>query len=215
MNNGRIPKSATALSAGTLVFLFLLSFSIIPAHAATTYTVTVQTDQASYTGTQPVKITGTVSPAPGPNTGVVITIKNQTGAVADIDEVIPSATNGSFSYTSIPGGNPAWGNGTFSVNATWGGNGATASDVATFTYSPAATSTTSSSSSTSSSTTSSTSSSTTSTTSTTNSTSTTSSSTTTTSSVPEFPSSVLAVLGLIGMAAVGILSKRITLRPAA
>ncbi|HUK75834.1 MAG TPA: hypothetical protein VLU99_08575, partial [Nitrososphaerales archaeon] len=125
-----------AMGASSLLALaFALSLAISPAYA-TTYTMTLQTDASSYSGLQPILITGAISPVPGANTAVIITVKNQAGTVADITEVIPSTVDGSFSYTSHPGGNAAWTSGTFTVNATWGGNGATASSVVTFAYSP-------------------------------------------------------------------------------
>ncbi len=185
---------------GLLTLTLLLAQAFAPAHAATVYTMTLQTDAPSYSGAQPITITGVVSPAPGPNTGVIITIKNSVGSVADINEVFPGATNGSFTDVSVPGGNPAWTTGTFSVNATWGGGGATASKVVTFAYSATATTTTTSTSTTTSATSS------TSTSTTTSSTATTTT-TTTSSTVPEFPSSVLALVALIGMAVVAYLSK--------
>jgi len=192
---------------GALTLICLLAQAFTPVHAAATYTITLQTDAPSYSGAQPIKITGVISPAPGPNTGVIITVKNPSGTVADINEVFPNPSDGTFSDTSVPGGNAAWTAGTFTVNATWGGGSATASKVATFVYSPTATSTTSS---------------TTSTTTTTTSTSTTTSisttavpiTTTTTSTAPEFPSSVLAIVALAGMVLVALLSKRVVLKPA-
>lgn len=188
---------------GLLTLTLLLAQAFAPAHAATVYTMTLQTDAPSYSGVQPITMTGVVSPAPGPNTGVIITIKNSVGSVADINEVFPSATNGSFTDVSVPGGNPAWTTGTFSVNATWGGGGATASKVVTFAYSATATTTTTTTSSTSTMTSATSSTSTSTTTSSTSTTTT----TTTSSTVPEFPFSVLAVVALIGMAVVAYLSK--------
>ena len=230
-----------ALRVSSFVALaFILTQAFFPAYAAT-YSMTLQTDAQSYSGVQPIVITGTISPVPGTNTAVIITLKNSAGGVADIAEVVPSLTDGSFGYTSYPGGNQAWTSGTFTVNATWGGSGATVSRVVTFTYLAAVSSTTSSSTSSSSSTTSSKSSSTTTSSSTssrtssstssstttststtllarTNSTSSASTSatttTTTTTPAPEFPSSSLAILALVAAVTVAVLSGRFSLRPA-
>jgi hypothetical protein len=181
---------------GFLALVFVSSLAFVPAHAATTYTMTLQTDAASYSGAQPITITGVISPAPGPNTGIIVTVKNSVGSVADVNEVFPGPTNGSFTDISVPGGNAAWTSGTFAVNATWGGNGATASKVVTFVYSPTATTTT--------------------TTSTTTTTTTTSSTTKiTTSNAPEFPPGVLAMVALVAMAMVALLSKRVKAVPLA
>jgi hypothetical protein len=174
--------------------------------------MTLQTDMAAYAGAQPIKITGVISPAPGPNTGVIITIKNAAGGVADINEVFPNPSDGTFADTSVPGGNAAWTTGVFTVNATWGGASATASKTVTFSYSQSATTTTSTASTTSTSSTTPTS--TTSTTSTATTTTSTTATVTTTSTAPEFPSGVLAVVVLVGMALVALLSKRVVLKPA-
>lgn len=69
-------------------------------------------------------------------------IKNSAGSVADVDEVFPDPTTGAYNDTFHPGGNAAWTTGLFTVNATWGGSGGTATQVATFSYTAAATSTT-------------------------------------------------------------------------
>ena len=94
-----------------------------PVLAAQTYTVTVQTNQPTYSGTTPILITGVVSPAPGPNTAAVITIDNPQGTQVDLSEATVSATTGAFNYTSVPGGMAGWNTGTYTVNATWGGQG--------------------------------------------------------------------------------------------
>lgn len=212
-----------------LSLVVLLSLAAAQVHAATTYTVSLQTDAASYSGSQPIVISGTVSPAPGANTGIIISITNSQGALADIDEVIPGQSTGAFSFTSHPGGNSAWISGTFSVNATWGGDGETASSVVTFTYSATATTSTTSSSTTTSTTsrtsTSSTSSAVSSTTSTTTTTTSSSQSTSTstsskststiTSTTPEFPASALALVALAVVAAVALLSRRLPSRATA
>jgi len=183
--------------SGVLTLLFLFSQAFVPASAATTYTITLQTSAPSYSGEQPILITGVVSPALAlANTAIIVTIKDSAGSVADINEILPGPTNGSFSYTSIPGGNTAWTSGTFFVNATWAGNGATASMVTTFTYSPTATTTA-----------------TTTITTVTTIPATSATSTTTTATAPEFPSSALAIVALVAVALVAVLSRRVALRP--
>jgi len=199
-----------------LALVLMLSQAFVPAMAQT-YSITLQTNAPTYSGVGPIQITGQISPAPGPNTGVVITIDNSAGTVADIAEVAPNPTTGSFSYTSYPGGNAAWTTGSFTVNASWGGDDETATQVATFSYSASAASTTSSSSSSSSASSASSASSTSSTssTSTSSASSSASSSTSTTTPAPEFPPSVLALVALVGVALVAALSRRTAVgRPA-
>jgi hypothetical protein len=193
--------------SGVLALVLILSQVSVPA-LAQTYAVTLQTNSPSYSGVGPIEITGQVSPAPGPNTAVVITIDNPAQSVAEITEVVPNPTTGSFSYTAYPGGNAAWTTGTFTVNATWGGDGETATHVAAFAYTASASSTTSSSSSTSSK-------STTSSTSRSSSISSASSTSTTSKATPapEFPASALALVALVGVAVVAALSRRIAVRP--
>src|SRR5882672_5115856 len=125
-----------------------MAFLTAPAFAATTYTVSVQTDAASYSAAQTITTSGTVSPAPGPNTAVVVTIKNPAGTVVDVGDDPVNPSTGAYSQVTVAGGSAAWIAGTYSVNATWGGNSSTATMTTTFTYSPTATSTTTSTSST-------------------------------------------------------------------
>lgn len=150
-----------------------------PAYAQT-YTMTLKTSAPSYVGTAPIYISGTITPAPGPNTGVIITIRNAQNAIADVNEV-PVLSNGSYSWTSFPGANSYWTSGTFAVNATWGNGGSTLSQIVTFTYTAAATT------------------STTSQTSVTNATS---------STVAEFPSGAVSLVALAVIGVVAVLSRK-------
>jgi hypothetical protein len=211
--------AAAVRISGVLALVLILSQAFVPA-LAQTYAITLQTNAPSYSGVGPIQITGQISPAPGPDTGVVITIDNSARSAADIAEVVPNPTSGSFSYTSHPGGNAAWTTGTFTVNATWGGDGETATQVATFSYTASTSSTTSSSTSStnifsSTSTSSSSSGSTSSTPITTSSTSSASSTSTTSKATPapEFPPSALALVALVAVAVVAALSRRIAVRP--
>lgn len=177
----------------------LLAQPLVPALGAT-YTMTLKTDQPAYAGRQLILVTGTISPAPGAGTAIIITISNAQGSLADVDEVVPNATTGTFNYTSHPGGNSAWSSGTFTVNATWGGDGAVASQVTTFEYTATASSTSSSGSTASS------------TSSTASSSSASSSTSSTTTPAPEFPVGALAALALIALGLVAVLSKKLVPR---
>jgi hypothetical protein len=120
-----------------LVMLALASF-FVPALAAT-YTVTVQTDSASYTGSVPIEISGTVSPAPGPNTAVVITVTNPNGTAVDYSDNAVNPTTGAYNHNVTAGGTSNWVAGTYKVNATWAGDGTTAIMTTTFKYTLAST----------------------------------------------------------------------------
>jgi hypothetical protein len=175
-----------------------------PMASAVTYTITVATDSSSYTTGQTIKVSGTVSPGPGPSTAVLLRICSsvcKSGTLLAVGEASADSTSGAYSFTFVAGGSSSWTTGTYTVNATWGASPPTIFKTTTFTYTVAVTTTSSSSSSSSSSSTStststssssSTTSSSTSTTSSTSSSSTTSSSSSSSSSstsaaVPEFP----------------------------
>lgn len=176
--------------------------------SATTYTLKVSTDSASYSGAASIKITGSVSPAPGASTGVTLKLINPTGVVLGVWTAGVGASSGEFNYTLTAGGTSSWTAGTYTVNATWGAYPPQLYAQTTFTYSTAITTTTTTSTTTS--TTSSTTSSSPSTTLT--STQSTPSSTTTTSSggggIPEFPFQAVSAGLLVAAVAVGYLIVR-------
>lgn len=68
-----------------VLVLFAVASFAAPALAAS-YSLTVQTNSPSYTGSQKIIINGTVSPSPGPNTAVVLTTTSPGGAVVDFQE---------------------------------------------------------------------------------------------------------------------------------
>ena len=127
-----------------LLTLFLLALGSLAAPAlAASYSVAVQTNQASYVGTAQIAISGTVSPAPGPNTAVIVVVSNPAQAVVDIESDAVNPSTGSFSQLTVAGGgmscggSPCWIAGTYLVNATWSGSGGSAVGTATFNYLPA------------------------------------------------------------------------------
>jgi hypothetical protein len=95
-------------------------------------TVTVSTDANSYSGTQIIHVSGTVTPAPAAaGSNVVIKTTGPSG-VADVNSIaVP--TSGAFTYTIAPGSS-LWTTGSYTVNATYGGPGGTGSAVSTFSY---------------------------------------------------------------------------------
>jgi hypothetical protein len=178
---------SNALRAASLLALIALATAFVVAPAfAVTYTVSVQTDRTSYTSGQSIMISGTVSPAPGANTAVVVTIRNPANTVVDISDDPVNPSTGAFSQVTVAGGTANWVPGTYAVNATWGGYGSTATLTTTFAYGSPSTSSSSSSTTTTTSTTSTSTSKTT--------TSSSSSTTTTTTSPPTTTSSSATVL---------------------
>jgi hypothetical protein len=176
--------SRKALRNSSLVLLIplALAFLVTPALAATPYTVTVQTDAASYIAAQQIMISGTVTPAPGANTAVITIKAPDNKTVVDTGDDVVSATTGAYSHVTVAGGTAAWIAGTYTVNATWGGYSSTAVAVTRFHYSPTASTTTTTSTTSTTSTTTTTTTTSTSTTSRTSTTSSTTSSSTTTTS---------------------------------
>jgi len=175
-----------ALRAASLLALIALATAFVAAPAfAVTYTVSVQTDRTSYTSGQSIMISGAVSPAPGANTAVIVTITNPDGkTVVDIGDNQVNPTTGAYNQTTVAGGTAHWIAGTYTVNATWGGYGSTATKTTTFNFAIASTTSSSSSTTTTTSTTSASTSKTT----------TSSSSSTTTTSPPTTTSSSATVL---------------------
>lgn len=125
-----------------VAFVALLAFSP-PLSLALSYTLSVQTVAPSYFGTQTINIVGKVSPAPGPNTAVFLTIINPGGKVVYVNQDSVNGTTGVFSDSVAAGVSQDWVDGTYTVNATWGAYGPPLRAVATFTWSPAQTTTTS------------------------------------------------------------------------
>jgi len=160
--------------------------------SAQTYTITVSTDVKSYVSGQQIKVSGTVSPAPGPSTAVGVRIFGPGGShpLVAVGDAPVGSTTGDYNYTFVAGGSSQWTTGTYTVNATWGAYPPAIFHTTTFNYT-ASTTTTTSTTSTTTSTTSTTSATSTTSTSTTH--STTTNSTTTTTSAPTTTSSTSTV----------------------
>lgn len=169
----------------------MLLFSRSAGGTQSTYAMTLTTDSSSYFPGQAIHVSGTITPAPGPNTGAFVRVASSGGTVVLLGEADVGATSGKFTFNATAGGTPSWQSGTFTVNATWGAYGPLISCTRTFGYgtsvTPVTHCTSAGSTTTTTSTTSSTSSSTTSTSSTTT-------SSTSTTAVPEFQDTTLPVI---------------------
>jgi hypothetical protein len=117
----------------SILVILMLAFVFPPALAAT---ITVKTDAPSYFASQTITTSGTVSPTPGPNNAVIVTIRNPSNTVVDIGPAQVDSSTGTYSFVTVAGGSTSWIAGTYSVNATWGGSGGTATTTTTFQYSP-------------------------------------------------------------------------------
>lgn len=163
---------------GSVVSIAILLLLVQPVAAVTPYSITVGTDASAYVGAHPVKVTSSVTPAPGPNTAVFVKVISPNRTLVDVGNVVVNATSGAFEFDFVAGGSTAWVTGTYKVNATWGAYPPTISTVATFTWAPTVVTTTTTTSTTHPTTTSTTTSSSTTSSSTSTSSSTTSSSST-------------------------------------
>jgi hypothetical protein len=124
-------KPLRSIAAATL--LAFLAFSA-PLSFALSYTLSVQTGSPSYSGTQTITIVGKVTPAPGPNTAVFLSVISPNGKVVYVNQDSVNGTTGVFSDSVTPGTSSDWVDGTYTVNATWGAYGPTLHAVATFTW---------------------------------------------------------------------------------
>src|ERR1700722_6236637 len=158
-------RSTILLSVGVALVMLLTAGQVM----ALTYSVSVQTDAGTYSGTQPIVISGAVSPAPGNSTAVFIKVYNPDSVLVIVASASVHVRTGAFREMEVTGGTSQWVAGQYLVNATWGATGPVISGTTTFQYSvgnvtSTTNSTSSSTNSTSSSTTTTTSSSTSSTT---------------------------------------------------
>src|SRR2546425_11673961 len=95
-----------------LTLAFVASAGILSARA-TTYTVSVTTDKPSYSTDNSMMITGTVTPAPAPNTtGAFVRVTNPNGNTVAASTAQVS-NNGAFHYTFAAGGTSYWISGTY------------------------------------------------------------------------------------------------------
>jgi hypothetical protein len=121
-----------------VLILFAVASFAAPALAAS-YSLTVQTNSPSYSGSQHIMINGTVSPGPGPNTAVVLTTTNPSGTVVDFQSDPVNPSTGVYNGSIVAGGTVNWISGEYTVKAVWGSNSGSASQTTTFQYSPTAT----------------------------------------------------------------------------
>jgi len=133
-----------ALEKAPVLVLILFAVASFAAPAlAQTYTISVQTNSPSYSGSQHIIISGVVSPAPAAaNTAVIVFVVNPSNATVDLEYGSVTPATGSYSVVTVAGGTANWIAGRYLVNATWGSSGGSATQTTTFQYSPAATTTT-------------------------------------------------------------------------
>lgn len=124
MNNSINVRTAIGLLVfSTLLVLCLASFAV---YAASSNTVTIQTNSPSYSGgTQTIRFSGTVTPAPAVNgTYIGVAITAPDGSLVYANEYLVSLTSGAYNGSCITG--PTFGaQGTYTIKVNY--NGITAS----------------------------------------------------------------------------------------
>ena len=133
-----LPTSSTTTASSTTVA------SSTTATSTSAYTVSVSPSSGSYSGSQTIQLTGTVSPAPGSGTSATIDVLNPSGTLVRTDDVSVNGTTGAFSDSFVAGGTN-WINGEYTVVVTWELtiSGPTYTGTASFAYVTTVTTTTS------------------------------------------------------------------------
>jgi hypothetical protein len=123
-------KGVASLGAILLVVALLAG-----AASALSYSMTVHTGTPSYSGAATIQVSGQVTPAPGPNTAVLIRVYNPDNSLVTADQATVNGTTGLFSDSFVAGGASLWIDGTYLINATWGAYGPAIFSTATFSWS--------------------------------------------------------------------------------
>lgn len=191
------------------IIVGFLALLLVQSVYATSYSVNVKTDSGSYTGAQAVKVTGSVTPAPGTGTAALVRVLNPAGSAVVVGDAPVNGTSGAYEFDFVTGGTSAWTAGTYTVNVTWGAYPPTIHNATSFAYVPTTTTTSSTTTSSSTVTTTSTTSTTSSSSTTTTSSSTSSSATSSSSSTSgggggEFPLLPVALAVVVVVVVVGL-----------
>jgi hypothetical protein len=106
-----------------IAFLFLAPLASFAAGS-----VTLTTDKTAYAGTVPIKVSGTVTPAPATSgTYIAISIASPSGQQVDANEFAVATGTGAYNGTFTTGGSSYSVNGTYTITANYQGATATSS----------------------------------------------------------------------------------------
>lgn len=131
-----------------LVFFILgcavVTLALAPSVSSQGYSLTVRADSASYSGSQPVYLSGAVTPAPALGTAVSLQVFNPQNELVRAGSA-PLNSSGEYSFNFTTGGTN-WTPGNYEVTATWSPslNGQVYQSGTTFAYSANGTSSTTS-----------------------------------------------------------------------
>lgn len=111
----------------------LVSVSTVTATNTAGFALSVRVDRQDYTTNQSILVNGTVSPPPISPSSVTLIVTGPNGVAATANSEV-SMTNGSYSYTFLAGGSPAWVVGAYTVTAICTESGATEAATAQFSF---------------------------------------------------------------------------------
>jgi hypothetical protein len=116
-------KSTSASSTSTTSTTATTKSTTTSSTTATTsqppFEITVATNAQTYSATEALIITGSVSPAPGPGTAVEIQITNPDYTTVVFDDNVTVAASGGFTYTvNIVANSTGWVSGTYTLTVT-------------------------------------------------------------------------------------------------
>jgi len=127
-----ISIETTTTTATTTSTTSLVSVSTVTATITAAFALSVRVDSPDYTTNQPILLSGSVFPVPNAS-DVFLIVTGPAGAVAIVTSRT-SSINGSYSYTLVTGGSPAWVTGHYTVTAVCAAFSATETATAQFTY---------------------------------------------------------------------------------
>jgi len=140
LNSAGYTRKALAVTG---IGMFIAFLFLVPLTAFAASTLTVTTDKTTYAVGATIKVSGTVTPAPGlSGTNVAVSIVTPSGSTADANQFTVNSATGAYNGTFVTGGPTYTPQGMYTIKAVY--NGATASG--TFQYGNATTSTSSSAS---------------------------------------------------------------------
>lgn len=122
-------KPAQTIATGALLAFLLAAPFVGSVFAAS---ITVSTDQMSYSDAATIHITGSVTPAPS-GQAVVLSLTNPTGTTIVFGNAPVSSSDGSFTSSLVAGGTYFQSSGTYTITASLGPD----SGKTTFTYTAA------------------------------------------------------------------------------
>ena len=102
--------------------------------AQAAYSMALETDRPAYQAGDEVVIFGSIMPAPGVPSDVLLTTTNPVGATVEAVSVPVDPVSGAFNSTLVTGATLSWTPGRYTLTASWELQGASVNATARFTY---------------------------------------------------------------------------------